>query len=632
MLIKNVKVKQQLPFNKILILLIFFISCLFIINLDFFKLKVLKQNLVFTPSNSFSDEEIKVAIVSPIRNAKIFYTLDGSPPSPQSLLYTKEGTLLIKDNTIIKAALFKNDKQLSDVVYKNYLINFKSDLAIITLSTDPRNLWDKEIGIYVSGINPAKPNYLQRDNNWKRSAELSFFENGQEIFSRNVNIKITGGSSAAFPQKSFNIYFNNSSSDNNSINYQIFPQNSTLNFNSLKLRNSGNDWYSTLIRDCLMQELLRGHSDLDLQACRPAVLILNGQYWGIYNIREKYNENYFVNKYSDYKLDSKKIIIASTANEPGKIGYPIIRTKNESDGDLYLDLIKFVQDRDLSVTANYQAVVKKIDIDNFIDYNIAQMFYGNYDWPHGNVKFWSYRNYIFDDPISIVDGRWRWLIFDTDYGFALEGTDEINSIARDDAISLDLFYKLNKEEFVFKKLFDNQKFRERFVLRYFDLLNSAFRTEQILDKIKELSGQIDNEIVRHSARWGNQTGGMFENYEDWQENIERLRIFAKERPQFVMGHLEKFFKFPGVYQLKIDKKGACQGTLIVNSLEIDSRQLPWTGTYPINYQLNIEFIADDKCLFNSWVADGLDKELLAKNSLSIQPNKDLELLVSLTTK
>ena len=631
MLIKNVKVKQQLPFNKILILLIFFICCLFIINLDFFKLKILKQNLVFTPSNNFSDEEIQLEIVSPIKNAKIFYTLDGSPPSPQSLFYEKGDILLIKDNIIIKAALFKNDKQLSTVVYKNYFINFNSDLAIIALSTDPHNLWDDEIGIYVPGINPATRNYLQRDDSWKRRAELSFFENKQEIFSRIIDIKISGGSSAAFPQKSFNIYFNNSSNDN-SISYQIFPQSSNSNFNSLKLRNSGNDWYSTLIRDCLMQELLRGYSDLDLQACRPAVLILNGQYWGIYNIRERYNESYFVNKYSDYKLDSKKIIIASTTNEPGKIGHPIIRSGSESDGNSYLNLINFAQNNDLSITANYQAIAEKIDIDNFIDYNIAQMFYGNYDWPHGNVKFWSYRSHIFDDPISIVDGRWRWLIFDTDFGFALEGNNKINTIAKDDAISLDLFYKLNKEEFVFKKLFDNQEFRDRFVIRYFDLLNSSFRSKKMLDKINELSSQIDSEIIRHSARWGNQTDGMFENYEDWQKNIERLRTFAKERPQFVISHLEKFFEFPGTYQLKIDKQGPCQGTLIVNSLEIDSHQLPWTATYPINYQLNIEFIADSECLFDSWINDELDKELLGKNSLKINPKKDLELLVSLTTK
>lgn len=628
MIIKNKKTKQELhsknwlknntPF--LIILLIFLVFS----QSAFFKIRILKQNLIFTPSNSFSDEAIQLEIISPIKNAKIFYTLDGSTPTLQSHLYEMGDVLLIKDNTIIKAALFKNNKQLSSVVHKNYFINFSSDLPILAINTDPPNLWDNEIGIYVVGNDPNIANFTKQNDDWKRPAYLSYFANNQEIFSRSINIKISGGSSAYFPQKSFNLYFADSE-PNNQINYQIFPDRDRKSFDSLKISNSGNDWYSTLFRDCLMQELLLNNTDLSTQACRPAIVFLNGDYWGIYNIRERHNRDYFIQNYADYKLESKNIIVSATHNGFDKKGFPKIRIGKEKDGDSYLDLINFVKNNDLSIDSNYQGVLNKIDLNNFIDYNIAEMFYANYDWPHVNYKFWRYKNDIFEETLSPLDGRWRWLIYDTDHGFALDGPKNINRLVKDDALSLDMFYKLDKEEYVFKNLFANADFRNKFVTRYFDLLNSDFKKETVIKKIEELSSRIDQEIVRHIERWGDQTEGMLTSKEDWYQNVEKLKNFASNRPAYVKNHLIQHFELLGLYQIKINAQGPCLGEVKVNSLTLDTNHFPWLGDYPLNMPLVLEGLSSKNCSFVSWLSDDLNQASLRKKNLLLNPKRDLEI-------
>lgn len=628
MIIKNKKIKQQFHLknwlkNNIPFLIILLIFLVFSQS-TFFKIRILKQNLSFTPSNSFSDEEIQLEIISPIKNAKIFYTLDGSTPTPQSYLYERGKVLLIKDNTIIKAALFKNNKQLSSVVHKNYFINFSSDLVILAINTDPPNLWDNEIGIYVVGNDPNTANFTGQDDTWKRPAHLTYFENNQEIFSRLINIKLAGGSSAYFPQKSFNLYFTDSEL-NNEINYQIFPDRKRKSFDSLKISNSGNDWYSTLFRDCLMQELLLNNTDLSTQACRPAVVFLNGDYWGIYNIRERYNRDYFIQNYADYKLEAKNIIVSATHDNFAKKGFPKIKIGKEKDGDSYLNLINFVRNKNLEITSNYQGVINKIDLNNFIDYNIAEMFYANHDWPHANYKFWRYNNNIFEETSSPLDGRWRWLIYDTDYGFALDGPKNMNHLVKDDALSLDMFYKLDREEYVFKNLFDNADFRNKFVSRYFDLLNSAFKEETVIKKIEELSARIDGEIVRHIERWGDQTEGMLTSKEDWQQNVEKLKSFASNRPAYVKNHLIQYFELSGLYEIRINSQGPCVGEVQVNSLTLDVNHFPWLGDYPLKNPLVLEGLSSKNCNFVSWLSDDLNQESLTKKNLLINPTGNLEI-------
>lgn len=634
MIIKKPSIKNKLPslrlLKKIAISSLFFLTLLTLVNFDYFKINFLKANLSFYPEKNFFDQAIEITIHSPIKKAKIYYTLDGSEPTINSSIYLDKQKIDIKENTVIRAVLYKNNQQFAEIVNKSYFIGFTSELPIISIITDPKNLWDQNTGIYVVGSNPNEPNYLKRDDSWQRAAYFSFFENNKEIFSRSVNIRTSGGASSHFPQKSFNIYFDDSlnNNSNNSVNYQIFKDNTRKIFDSIKLRNSGNDWASTLIRDCLMQELLRDHTTLDIQSCRPAVVLLNNDYWGIYNIRDRYNKQYFIEKNSDFKLDSNKIIVSTTNNDPGKKGYPKIQIGKEKDGDAYLDLIKYLANNDLSRNDIFQKVAEKIDIDNFIDYNIAQFFYANYDWPYTNNKFWRYKNEIMDEDLSPIDGRWRWLIFDTDYGFSVEDGEAFCShcrSAKPNAESLDMFYVIAKEEYVFKNLFKNAKFRENFVLRYFDLLNTAFQQQRVINKINELAKKIDDEIPRHTARWGQETGGMLENYQDWQNNLENLKIFAKERPQYVVQHIIDYFQLAGIYQLELKTTGNCQGQISINSLNPINEMLPWIAKYPINYPLNLEVESTNDCQFLFWSSEIFPKGLSDEKKITINPPDDFTL-------
>lgn len=637
MIIKKKAISFKFPnlilIKKIVISFLFLILVLIVLNLDFYKIKILKMNLSFSPSESFFENAIDVKIHSPIKNAEIYYTLDGSEPSANSFKYQNDQIIPIEKNTVIRAGIFKNKQKYTEPISKSYFISFDSSLPIISIITDPKNLWDEKIGIYVLGNNLEKANYSQRGDDWLRSANFTYFDKQQEIISRSIEFKIAGGASAYLPQKSLNLYFNNSTS-NNAVNFNFFKQTKTTIFDSLRLRNSGNDWHSTLFRDCLMHELLRKYTNLDIQSCQPAVVFLNDQYWGIHNIRERYNKNYFIEKYSDYKLDSDKIIVSETYSGPNREGYPNIQIGKESDGDSYLKLINYVADNDLTYNVVFQSVKNKIDLENFIDYNIAEMFYANYDWPHANIGFWRYRNNLKENEKSPVDGRWRWLISDTDYGFAVEDSKTINSAAietKANAVSLDMFYKVDKKEYVFKNLFNNEEFRKQFVIRYFDLLNTAFKTERVIEVIDEFANRIADEIPRHTARWGNQTGGMLENFQDWQENVNNLKNFARERPHYVEGHLIDYFNLAGVYQLTINAKGDCQGIIEINDLNLKNESFPWIGRYPINYQLRIEADSSNECQFLYWTSDNLLKDQQFENLLKIQPLADLSLTAHFMT-
>ena len=49
-----------------------------------------------------------------------------------------------------------------------------------------------------------------------------------------------------------------------------------------------------------------------------------------------------------------------------------------------------------------------MDVDQYIDYQAAEIYMANADWPSSNIKFWR---------SSTGDNRWRWVVFDTDLGF-----------------------------------------------------------------------------------------------------------------------------------------------------------------------------------------------------------------------
>ena len=150
-----------------------------------------------------------------------------------------------------------------------------------------------------------------------------------------------------------------------------------------------------MIRDAMMQRLIYDHTEVDISAWRPSIVFINGEYWGILNIREKQNEEYLA-AHHGVNPDNVDMLEGSGAS--------VI----EGDSEHYDEMLSFLKNNSLRDSSVYFELKTKMDVDNFIDYQISEIYFANTDWPGGNIKYWRPRT---------ENGRWKWILYDTDFGF-----------------------------------------------------------------------------------------------------------------------------------------------------------------------------------------------------------------------
>jgi len=526
--------------------------------------------------------------------AKIFYTLDCSEPTRSSNLYTgpikidsRKGEPNILSNiqtspflkkpdgevfkaTVIRAQAFKDDGSTSKIITNTYFIDEKNEghenrysLPLISITTDAGNLFDHNYGIFVPGAHfyldnaddKHSGNYFQRGIEWERPIHIEFFEaDGTLGFSQNAGIRVNGGSSRYLSNKSMRIYARDLYDKKDTFDYPIFPgllkpnSSETLTlFKSFILRNSGNDYRRAYFRDGMLQTLV-SHLGFDTQAYRPAIVFINGEYWGIYNIRERYDEWFIEN---NYDVDRSKVVILSKYYAAVKVGEP-------EDKIQYLDIVRVIQEKVDSGTINdpevYEYINTLIDVDNFINYFASQIFFLNNDWPLNNISFWRLRTEVYE-PNAIYghDGKWRWMMFDVDSSFSLKGQSVKHDSMRDAA----------KRHKLFSLLLENNEFKYQFINTFSDLINSTFRTEWITKKIKETQSVLEPEMPEHFKRWSYEHTSI----ERWNENVQGMIEFAQDRPSSQIQHINKFFSLNGTTEINLITDFQ-KGYIKINSLEI----------------------------------------------------------------
>lgn len=429
----------------------------------------------------------------------IRYTLDGSEPTLDSAVYSSP--ILIEKTTVVRARAFKENMDPSKIVTNTYFINKKHTLPVVSLSTNPDNLWDIDTGIYAAGRN-ASPEFPHVGANywmdWEKPVHFELYEpDGFKGLGFDGGIKIFGSFSRAMDQKSFSIYTRDEYGSDR-INYGFFEDKpDILSFKSILLRTSGQDAIYTKIRDAMMHRLVKD-TEVDMQAYMPAVLYINGEYWGIYNIREKISRFYLA---SNHGVDPDNVDILEANG----------RVKYGSNSD-YKELVSYVKSHDMRLTENYEYVKTLMDIENFIDYQIAEIYFANTDT--GNIKFWRDR---------APGGKWRWILYDTDWGFF-------------DANHNTLWYVTNPEGTGTGKMFStalmynllkNDSFKDEFIRRFAYHLNNTFSSDRVISIIDEMAKKIEPEIPDQVARWGG-------SVQRWHNEVQKLRDFAKQRPSILL--------------------------------------------------------------------------------------------------
>ena len=484
-----------------------------------------------------------------ISGASIHYTEDCSEPTAESPVYSDP--LLIDETKVVRARVCGSGYMPSSIVTHTYLITENLSLPVVSLSTAPVNLWDEQYGIYVDGPNAEPdPPYLGANfwQDWERPVHIEFFGiDGTSLYSADGGVKIFGGWSRAFPQKALAL-FARREYGTAAFDYPFFPDKPIQSFQALVLRNSGNDWEFSMFRDPLMQGLVKSTS-LVVQAYRPVVVYLNGEYWGIHNLREKLNEHYIA---ANYGLDPDNLDILEH-----------YESVIQGDSGHYLKMMDYIVSHDLSIPEYFEAVKADMDVDNFIDYQVAEIYFGNTDWPGNNIKFFR--------P-GTEDGLWRWLLFDTDAGFGLYD---------------DFSYMHNTLEFatdpdgppfpnppwstcLIRHLLENSEFRNSFINRFADYMNTIFDPDEVIHYIDSLKTNLENEMENHYAKWGGYIS-------DWQNEVEIMREFARQRNGYVRGHITDMFDLEAVHTLCLDIYPENAGTITINTIAPSS--YPWEGIY-----------------------------------------------------
>jgi len=521
-----------------------------------------------------SNIEVSLSIVSEIQ--QIFYSLDGSIPTEDSFLYTNP--IPIESTKVLRATVIHPGCSSGEVITQSYLIGELSNLPVVSISTNPDNLWDWESGIYVMGPN-ASLDYPYFGANfwedWEKPIHIEFFEiDGNLGFAQNAGVKIFGGWSRAQSQKSLSI-FARTSYGSNKINYRIFPEKDIDEFSSIILRNSGNDWYSgnnwssnSMIRDGMMTGLMQ-NLEIDLQEYRPAVVYLNGEYWGIHNIREKVNEEFLASNNPGVDPDELDEL---------ELNGEII----EGDNQEYINMINYIGQNSLSNSDNFAVIEDQINIENFIDYYIAQIYFANTDWPGNNIKFWR--------PHT-ADGKWKWILYDTDFGFGLVEGVWHNTLSFALQANGPGWPNPPWSTFLFRSLMENEEFEHQFINHFCYYLNTRFDPAYVESHISDIVENIAPEIPTHINRWGG-------NILQWNLNINIIQQFGSQRSDIIFTHLADYFGINELSSLNVSVLPTDAGTISLSGLSISEN--PWVGEYFNDVPISVNAAANPGYSFSHW--------------------------------
>lgn len=415
----------------------------------------------------------------------VYYTTDGSKPTKSSKQYRGE-QINITDTTSVRALCCDGDKIPSRDMTFNYFLNMPDlTLPIVKVTITDEAMY---------GANGVYTNY-----NTKKEAEahVAMYVDGNEEFSVNCGIKVFGAYSRRFAKKSYQLKFR-AKYGCSKLKYDVFGDGEIDEFNSLVLRSGSQDYYRAMMRDEFATSILADFStEVMYQKHRPVSLYINGEYAGVYYIREKINDDFIASHY-DVSPESVTIVNKMMYVDAGR---------EYSD---WKAIWNFVKENDLSKDENYQYICDHVSIESVIDFYIIMAWSDNRDC--GNVRIFRSNE---------TDGKWRFIYFDTDLAFGLykqngKSTVEFmfGTYSASDPLLNALIYKL----------FRNNEFKDRFLTRLAEVSKTALSNENVLARIDEYENRIDNDMAFHPRVEG------FPGYKNWKNYwVPQLRKYVTDR-------------------------------------------------------------------------------------------------------
>jgi hypothetical protein len=497
----------------------------------------------------------------------IRYTLDGSDPVASSPAYS--APITIGSTTVVRARIFIPDRIPGPVATHTYFINegFETrKLPVVSIATNPENFWDPLKGIYVQNFKP----------DWEIPVNIELFENNgsdRAAFNEKAGVKVNGLYSWKLPQKMLGVYFRKQYGSS-ALAYPMCFEKKRSSYETFALRASGSDWSYTLFRDGLTQDVVDYNMDIDFMGFRPSAVYVNGEYMGIHNIREKVDEDYIMQNHGLPK-DSIDMVENEDYAEAG-------------DLEAY-NAFKLLYMRSLSAQADYDAVADAMDIANFTDMIITEIYDRNTSIDH-NIMAWKPKG----------KGKWKWVLMDLDRGFFSATDQNINDYQAE-------------SNWPFGHLITNENYKKYFAKRLADHLYTTFNPQRMLKRIDYHQQLIEAEIPRHVARWLGTTssyGNAMPSVDYWYQEVDKLRAFAIARPAAVLSNLTSYGLSEAVNLslLTIPEKG---GSFLFNDLKVP--EPTWSGLYPKNLETSIKAVNKPGYTFKGW-ASAIEKIIIPKES------------------
>ena len=476
--------------------------------------------------------------------AYITYTMDGSEPTAESTPYTTSIRIKTTNNNrtkVVRAKVFC-DGYLSPVsTAQSYIYHPREmKIPIISILTKNKYIYDDVIGIY--------PNNKDKDHqvDWRRPINIEMFisENSESVFNQLGETRIQGGQSRANKLKSMAIYANKRFGPKNKrFSYEFFPDQKPgiTEFKSFSLRDGGNDFGDLYFRDLIIQRTMGPNVDLDWQAGRPAVLYINGVYKGMINIRERSNEDNIYSNYNELEdVDEIEIGHKTVGNEE-----QYIEELKEGTKDFYDDFWDFYskEDKEHKYTPDdytLEGYDKWMDVSEYLNVMITNLFYCNIDFPGNNIVFWRPNKKKSGLPM-----RWRFIIKDTDFGLGLYNWSETSSSSN----TIDMIYNPSKHNnswafsnpkasLLFRNMMENTDIKNMFIDKscvYMGDFMNAKGTGAVIDDImnKTLDEFVAHRAVPEYYVWGGSSNSEITN------KFNAAKRWVEERPDYFLQYIKK---------------------------------------------------------------------------------------------
>lgn len=591
--------------------------------------------LTFSRESGFYEEPFYLEIYAP-PGTEIYYTLDGSDPDENALLYT--GPIRIEDATnddnvysmrtdvsagflsdyiamysfndpqyvspnynvdkctVVRSAYHDMDGYFSEIKTESYFVGYKGkpgydDINIISIVSDPDNLFGYENGIYVLGrefeecINGNSEhslendpgwwfwntNYTQKGIEWERDASIQLFDSERNmLINKDCGIRIQGGGSRGKIPRSMNLYARDQYDGEGRFYIDLFTTNYMADTITLF---AGGDDYTAKLKDMLASELVADRNFSTMNYI-PCAMFLDGEYWGVYWLTEKYDGAY-LDYY--YGVDKDNVIMMKGT----------IASEGEEYYDLFDQMRDYLESYDLSVEENYQYACELIDIQSYIDYYATEIYIGREnDWPTLNEAVW--RTGAVGDS-KYADGKWRWMLYDVNS----------NALAPY-LIDVDTFSVTMNKSPIFYNLCQNEDFRKQFTITFMDLVNTSFAKENADSIISEYVDLMEEPMFIHHKRFfGTEDTNKF------VDAVSRIQYFLDNRKPYIVQYLKDDFGLTGtIAPVEVEINDTAAGKIILNTIEpsFDDGG-KWSGEYYTDYPITLTAAANDGYRFVRWESD-----------------------------